>query len=78
MSAPLQFASLAFKVIKLAVDNDMNPLVLVGDRLIAGREVNDAQPRVTETGTVIGGQPDTLAVRAAMMEGFRGALQRLR
>ena len=41
MSAPLQFVSLALEVIKLAVDNDMNPFILVRDRLIAGREVND-------------------------------------
>jgi hypothetical protein len=49
MSALLQLASLPLEVIKLAVDNDMNPVVLVRDRLIAGREVNDAQPRMAET-----------------------------
>ena len=48
MSASLQLASLALEVIKLAVDNDMNPFVLVPDWLIAAREVNDAQPRMTE------------------------------
>ena len=42
MSAPLQLASLALEVIELAVDNDMEPFVLVRYRLIAGREVNDA------------------------------------
>jgi hypothetical protein len=34
MSAPLQLATLALEVIKLAVDNDMNPFVLVRGRLI--------------------------------------------
>jgi hypothetical protein len=50
MSAPVQLASLAFEVIKLAVDNDMNPFVLVRDRLIAGGEVmmlSRACPRPT-------------------------------
>ena len=36
MSAPLQLASLAFEIIELAIDDDVNPLVLVRDRLIAG------------------------------------------
>ena len=55
MPASLQLASLALEVIKLAVDNDMNPFVLVRDQLIAGREVNDAQPRMAETDALIGG-----------------------
>ena len=54
MSAPLELASLALEVIKLAVDNDMNPFVLVRDRLIANGEVNDTQPRMTETDALIG------------------------
>ena len=78
MSAPLQLASLALEVIKLAVDNNMNPFVLVRDRLIAGREVNDAQPRMTETDALIGGQPGALAVRTAVVKAVRGALQSLR
>ena len=77
MSTSLQLASLALEVIELAVDNDMNPFVLVRDRLIAGREVNDAQPRVTETYAVIGGQPSTLAVRTAVVKAVRGSLQAL-
>jgi hypothetical protein len=54
MSTSLQFASLALEVIELAVCNDMNLFVLVRDRLIAGREVNDAQPRMAETDALIG------------------------
>jgi hypothetical protein len=42
VSAPLQLASLALEVIELAVDNDMKLFVLVGDRQITGRKVNDA------------------------------------
>ena len=78
MSAPLQLASLALEVIEFAIDNDMKPFVLVRDRLIAGRKVNDAQPRVTETNALIGRQPGALAVRPAVAEGVRGVLQPLR
>ena len=78
MSAPLQLASLALEVVKLAIDNDMDPFVLVRDRLIAGHEVNDAQPRMAETHALIGGQPGALAVRTAMTKALRGTLQPLR
>ena len=78
MSAPVQLASLAFEVIKLAVDNDMNPFVLVRDRLIAGREVNDTQPRMPETDALIRGKPSALAVRTAVVKAVRGAVQPLR
>src|ERR1700722_20194331 len=78
MSAPLQFASLAFEVIELAVDDDVNPLVLVRDRLIAGGEVNDAQPCMTEPDALVGRRPNALAVRTAVVKGFGGALQSLR
>src|SRR5258708_363810 len=74
MPPPFPFTSLALEVIKLAVDNDVNPFVLVRDRLIAGREVNNAQPRMTETDALIGGQPGALAVRTAMAKAVRGAL----
>jgi hypothetical protein len=78
MSAPRQLASLALEVVKPAVDNDMNPFVLVRDRLIAGREVNDTQPRMTETDALIGGQPCALAVRTAVAKAVRVVLQPLR
>ncbi len=78
MSTPLQLSPLALEVIKLAIDNDMNPLVLVCDRLVAGREVNDTQPRMTETDAPIGGQPCALAVRTAVAKAIRGLLQPLR
>jgi hypothetical protein len=34
----------------------------VRDRLIAGHEINDAQPRMTEADALIGRQPGALAV----------------
>jgi hypothetical protein len=78
VSTLLQLASLALEVIKLAIDNDMYPFVLVGDRLIACRQVNDAQPRMTETDALIGGQPGALAVRTTVVQTVRGALQPFR
>jgi hypothetical protein len=42
MSASLQLASLPLEIVELTVDYDMNPFVFVRDRLIAGREVNNA------------------------------------
>ena len=77
MPALFQLASLALEIIKLAVDNEVNPFVLVRDWLIASREVNDAQPRMTETDALTMGQPDALAVRTAVVEAVGGALQSL-
>jgi hypothetical protein len=54
MAALLQIAPLTLEVIKFTVDDDMNAFVLVRDRLIAGCEVNNAQPRVSETDALIG------------------------
>jgi hypothetical protein len=77
VSTPLQLASLALEVVKLAVDDGMNPFVLVRDRLIAGREVDDAEPRMPKTNALIGGQPNALAVRTAVVQAARCALQPL-
>ncbi len=35
-------------VVDLAVEDDPDGLVLVGERLVASRQINDAQPPVTE------------------------------
>jgi hypothetical protein len=76
MAALLQFAPLTLEVIKLAVDDDMNAFVFARDRLISGREVNDAQSRMTEADALIGGKPGALTVRTAVMESVRSELQR--
>jgi hypothetical protein len=55
VSTLFQLMPLALKVVELAVDNDMKLVVLVRDRLMAGRKVNDAQSRMTETDTLIPG-----------------------
>ena len=78
MSAPLQLPSLALEVIKLAIDGDVNPVVLVCDRLITGHQVNNAQPRMTETDASILGNPDAAAVGTAVVKSFGHAVQPLR
>jgi hypothetical protein len=75
MSAPLEITSLSFEIIKLAINDNVNSVVFVGYRLIAGGEINDTQPRVTKAGAMIGGNPDALAVGSPVMKGFRCAFQ---
>ncbi len=76
-SVPAQFASLALEVIKLAIGDDMNPFALItGDRLIPGYEIDDAQPSMTQTKALIGGQPSTPSVGTAGAQAARGALKR--
>jgi hypothetical protein len=42
--------------------------VLACDRLIAGLEIDDAEPRMTKGNSAIWADPIVLSVRAAMME----------
>src|SRR5260370_20577297 len=77
MSAILQLAPLPFKIIELPVNDDVNALILVSNRLIAGRQVDNTQPRVAQPNALIWRQPGSLAVRTAMIERFRGACERL-
>src|SRR5215469_9560772 len=70
MSAPLQLPSLVLEVIKLTIHSDVNPFVLVCDRLITGHQVNNAQPHMTKTGALVRGKPGALAVRTAVTENF--------
>jgi hypothetical protein len=45
----------------------MNPIVRVMQRLLAGGEIDDAQPRVTERDARIARYPQTCSVRSAVM-----------
>src|SRR3974390_1501356 len=76
MAALLQVASLPFKIVKLPVGNDVDTCILVGDRLIAGGEIDNAQARVAKGDTPICRNPGTVAIGATMMESSRGAGQR--
>ena len=50
---PLGFQAAAdrLEVVEFAVDDDVERLVFVGNRLIAGGQVDDAQQRVSEART---------------------------
>ena len=63
------------EVVELAVDDDVEAVVFVGERLIAGREVDDAQPRVAEARTPVRRDPDCLGVGAAVHEAGRRTRQ---
>src|SRR5215813_11645780 len=54
--------------IELAVDDDACLLVLADDRLVAGREIDDAETRMAESDAPVGRNPMALPVRAAVLE----------
>ena len=50
------------------------PFVFAGDRLIAGGQVDDAEPRMPEGNAAVGRDPMALPVGAAMIEALGGPL----
>ena len=54
------------EVVELAVGHDAELAILADDGLIAGLEVDNAQPRMAESCTRIGRDPYVLCVRAAV------------
>src|SRR5262249_20263290 len=78
MTRRLELALHALVVVEFAVDDDVEPLVLVGDRLIARVQVDDAEPRVSEADVPVRCDPEPASVRPAMVEPPRGAFQHLR
>ncbi len=64
MSAPLQLAAQLAVVVDLAVLDDDDAAVLVGDRLVAMLEVDDREAACGQRDTVL--VKETIAVRAAM------------
>jgi hypothetical protein len=54
--------------VEFAVNNDLKLFVLICDRLISGRKINDAQAGVPETDPGIRSEPIALAVRTTMAE----------
>jgi hypothetical protein len=63
-----EFALRALEVVEFAVDDDPQPLVLAGDRLIAGRQVDDAEPGVAQPDPAVFAEPGPLSVRPAVGE----------
>jgi hypothetical protein len=73
MTAHDELALIALVVVKLAVDDDVERLVLVRDRLVAGRQVDDAEARVSEADALVRRDPLLLAIRPAMVQCVGGA-----
>src|SRR5262249_50787584 len=73
----LELALDALVVVELAIDHDVQALVLIGDRLITGDQVNDAEARVPEPDAAMWRDPLPLPVRSAMVQTARRAFQRL-
>ena len=66
VAGPLEPVAQLAVVVDLAVEDDHDRAVLVGDRLVAGREVDHAQALDAEPGAV--GREDAPLVGAAMLE----------
>ena len=65
-----------FVAVKFAVDDDVRAFVLAGDRLIAGGQVDDAQPRVPQGDEAIRGNPLPLPIGSAVIQTLRGSVHR--
>ena len=74
----LELALNRLVAVEFPVDDNSRLLVFARDRLIAGREIDDTQARVTQPDPSIVGQPLAAAVWTAVMEGAGGARQRRR
>ena len=72
VAARLELRAQPLEVIELAVVHDHQRAVLVGDRLVARREVDDGEAGMAEPKTSVGGDPVPASIGAAMME-RRGA-----
>src|SRR5215472_5295141 len=64
--------------VEFAVHNNAKASIFVGDGLISGRQIDNAEPRVAEADAAISCNPMALAVRTTMMEALRCFHQRLR
>src|SRR5215218_3066302 len=73
----LELGANALEVVELAVVNEVELGVFVRDRLVAGREVDDAQPGVAESRAGTGVDPDALGVGTAMIETPGRAMERV-
>src|ERR1700677_3417552 len=77
MTARLELGALSLEAVELAVDDRVNALVLVRERLRAPLEVDDAQPGVPEPHASGCVEPVSLAIRSAVVERRGGATERL-
>ena len=73
----LELRLYALVVVELAVRDDPHALILVGDGLVARREVDDAEARVAKRDAAARVDPNLLPVGAAMLERADGPVQGL-
>ena len=72
-----ELALVASVVVELTVHDDVELLILVGDRLVAGGEVDDAEPRVPHAHPSVRRDPLSLPVGAAVVQRLGGAPERV-
>ena len=68
VSRAFELALDPLEVVELAVHDDLPPPVLVRDRLIAGHQVDDAEPRVAQPHPSVRRDPMPLAIGSAMVQ----------
>jgi hypothetical protein len=78
MTALFELPLNGFIAVEFSVHDDPSKFVLAGDGLIAGCEINDAQPRMPEGDALVGRNPMTLAIRPAMIQTLGGPLHNSR
>ena len=76
ITALAQLVLYAFKVVKLAVDDDPQRAVLIADRLRAAFRIDNTEPGVPQRHPAIRREPGPLPVRAAMLQAVHARLQR--
>ena len=64
-----------FVAVEFAVHHDVASFVLARDRLISGRQIDDAEPRVAKPNSLVGRNPVALAIGTAMIQALGGPLQ---
>ena len=68
----LKLPTLSLKIIKFSIHDNPDPMILIGNGLIAGGEIDDAQPGMPKPHTTVSGNPFTIAVGSAMVKHFNG------
>ena len=69
-----QFSSNGLVPVKFSVDDDPDPPILIGDGLVSGQQVNDAEPCVPESNPPVLRNPMPLPIRSAVVKSLNGAL----
>ena len=77
MAALFEFTPLALEIIKLTVNDNVDPPVFTGDWLIPGGQINDAQPGMAQAYACVTGNPGPMAIGPSVMQASGGRLERV-